>query len=104
MKVVLRKRPDVKMFEDTIKTISVFDNLLEIYKEYCTGDELDALSENYKGWLDSQNDYNPAMFYVINATLVIMADNFNGQYFSTYTLADFFRDNFRYYKENCLDL
>lgn len=104
MKVVLRKRPDVKMFEDTIKTISVFDNLLEIYKEYCTGDELDALSENYKGWLDSQNDYNPAMFYVINGNLVIVADSINGMYFSVYTLADFFRDNYRYYKEEYANL
>lgn len=104
MKVVLRKRPDIKMFDENIKSIFSFTNVMAIYEEFCTKDELDALSEDYKGWLDCANDYNPAEFFVINGNLVIVADRINGLYFSACTLADFFRDNYHYYKEEYANL
>lgn len=99
MKVVLRKRPNIKMFGENIKSILPFTNVIEIYEEFCTKSELDALSEDYKAWLTCANDYNPVRFFVINGNTVILADDMNGDFFGIQTLTNFFSDNLKYYKE-----
>lgn len=98
-KVVLRKRPNLKMLDESIKSILPFTNVLEIYEEFCTKDELDALSEDFKGWLGCANDYNPVRFFVINGNIVMFADDMNGDFFGIQTLTHFFSENLKYYKD-----
>lgn len=98
-KVVLRKRPNIKMFDENIKSILPFTNVLEIYEEFCTKDEFDALSEDFKGWLGCANDYNPVRFFVINGNIVMLADDMNGDFFGIETLTHFFSENLKYYKD-----
>ena len=97
MKAILRKRPNLKMLDESIKSILPFTNVLEIYKEFCTKDEFDTLSEGFKRWLECANDYNPVRFFVINGNIVMLADDMNGDFFGIYTLAHFFSENLKYY-------
>lgn len=99
MKVILRKRPNLKMLDESIKSILPFTNVLEIYEEFCTKDEFDALSEDFKGWLGCANDYNPVRFFVINGSIVMLADDMNGDFFGIQTLTHFFSENLKYYKD-----
>ena len=96
-KVILRKRPKIDTFDKDIKSILPFTNVLEIYKEFCTKNEWDALSEDFKAWLECANDYNPVRFFVINGNIVMLADDMNGDFFGIYTLAHFFSENLKYY-------
>ena len=98
-KVVLRRRPETNTFEKDIKSIFSFTNVIEIYEEFCTKSELDALSEDYKAWLTCANDYNPIQFFVINGDTVITTDDMNGSFCGVQTLTKFFSDNLKYYKE-----
>ena len=98
-KVILRKRPKVDTFDKGIKSILPFTNVLEIYKQFCTKTEWDALSEDFKAWLECANDYNPVRFFVINGNTVILADDMNGDFFGVRTLTHFFSENLKYYKD-----
>ena len=99
MKVVLRKRPNLIPIKENIANISSFCDVYAIFDEYCSKDELDAMSEDYKDFLKSVNDFDPIAFYVINRKIIVQTDSFNGEVLGVQTLAEFFKDSYKYYKE-----
>lgn len=98
-KVTLYKRPNTELLDKNIKRIENFTNALAIFENYFYKSDIDAMSENFKDFLRSGNDYDPITYFVVNDKILIHADSINGDLIGVQPLADFMHDVFKCYKE-----
>lgn len=100
MKVNLMKRANATELEKGLKRVDgMYRDIIEIFKEYCTRDTINALSDDFKSYLEHVNDFEGIGFYVINGSVVVTVDSFGGDVYGVDTLANFLHDTYKYYQE-----
>lgn len=98
-KVTLMKRPNTELFDKNIRQLEYYANAFDIFDNYYSKSAIDAMSENFKDYLQHANDGDSIAYYVLNNNTIVHADPFNGDIIGVQPLADFMHDVFKYYKE-----
>lgn len=99
MKVKPIKRATPGEFAN-IKSISgPYINIYDLYKDYLTKSQLEKLAPDFVEWLNSINDFEPCVFYVINGDIVFNIDGCGGSVMEALALPEFFKNNAEYFRE-----
>jgi hypothetical protein len=94
------KRTNPAEIGKNVKRIDgMYRDVIAIFKEYCGRDAINALSDDFRSYLEHVNDFEGIGFYVINDSIVVTVDSFGGDIYNVDTLANFLHETYKYYQE-----